>query len=336
MNPFNWEALQRLQRNLDLNHQTVVNSSMHNAPGTDDSWDTYCQHSTYTVDEPQSSMGVHLSEELCHPSQNFYIKEPEVEDPDGEPFEMDEEDPELKRKWIELREIEEKILRKKVAIALKKVEPFGKEATPLGLSCNEQSATCTSASLKDRVNLILQQRHSVSFLSVVRSSKDRMNSSSRSKDVLLQEDHPLKLRVNALRKQRCSNLCVLPTNREVPDISPPLASRSVTSPAKEESSANQGFQRFLSVLNKGVDMDLLSRIVNDDSEDLPLGKELLDVQPPAMENKPDLPFRSESQRSNSGASLLGRSRTNSGERRADPSKRDRHERSLSDHLPDMI
>lgn len=75
-------------------------------------------------------------------------------------------------------------------------------------------------------------------------------------------------------------------------------------------------------------MDLLSRIVNDDS---PLGEELLNIQPPAVEDKSDLPIRSESQRSNSGASLPGHSQTNSGERRTDPPSQ---ERSLSDHLPD--
>lgn len=75
-------------------------------------------------------------------------------------------------------------------------------------------------------------------------------------------------------------------------------------------------------------MDLLSRIVNDDSS---LGEELLNIQPSAVEDKSDLPIRSESQRSNSGASLPGHSRTNSGERRTDPPSQ---ERSLSDHLPD--
>lgn len=104
----------------------------------------------------------------------------------------------------------------------------------------------------------------------------------------------------------------------------------VTSPAEGENSVDQGFQRFLSVLNKGVDMDLLSRIVNDDSEDLPLGEELLNIQPLAVENKSDVPRRSESLRSNSCAFQLGHSQSNSRERKTDlPSQ----ERSFNDHVP---
>lgn len=118
---------------------------------------------------------------------------------------------------------------------------------------------------------------------------------------------------------------------QIPNVSQLPPSRSVTSPAKGENSANQGFQRFLNVLNKGVDMDLLSRIVNDDSEDLPLDAQLLNIQLPAVENRSDLPFRNESQQSNSGASLRDNSRTNSEERRTDPPSQ---ERCLSDHLPD--
>lgn len=105
---------------------------------------------------------------------------------------------------------------------------------------------------------------------------------------------------------------------QVLSVTQPLPSRSVTSPAKENN-INQGFQRFLSVLNKGVDMDFLSRIVNDDRE------ELVNVHPPDVEAKSDLPIGSESQRSNSRASLPGHTG------RTYPSGR---ERSLSDHLPD--
>lgn len=77
-------------------------------------------------------------------------------------------------------------------------------------------------------------------------------------------------------------------------------------------------------------MDLLSRIVNDDSEDLPFGEDLLNIQPPAVENKPDPPLRSISQGSNGGELLLGQGQTNSGERKTDlPSQ----ERSLTGHLP---
>lgn len=69
----------------------------------------------------------------------------------------------------------------------------------------------------------------------------------------------------------------------------------VTQPSADESSINQGFQRFLSVLNKGVDLDLLSRIVNDDSEDIPPADNLLNSEPPAVATTPYLPPSNESQ-----------------------------------------
>ncbi|XP_073330935.1 uncharacterized protein [Pagrus major] len=333
MNPLDWGGTFRSQqRNLDSAHQTVVDSSMETASGADNYWDTHCNYPRYTVDEPQSMLpGVNLgSKGLCPPLHNSYDQEVDLEDPSGKPFETDE-DPELRRKREELREIEEQIIRKKVSIALKTVKPLVEETSLTGFSSNEQSATCKTAALKDRVNAIIQQRHPVSFLSKVHYRKDRMNSSSLSKDGLLQEDHPLKLRVKALMMQRCRDPHVLPTNIKVPCVTPPPLSQIVTSPAKEENSVDQGFQRFLSVLNKGVDMDLLSRIVNDDSEDLPLGEELLNIQPLAVENKSDLPLRGESPCSNSCAFLLGHSRSNSRERKTDlPSQ----ERYLNDHVRD--
>ncbi|XP_074487151.1 uncharacterized protein LOC141765116 [Sebastes fasciatus] len=310
-----------MRRNLDPNHQTDVNNSMENASITNTEWDTFCKYLRHTVHEAKSSMGENVGwRGLSPPSRNFHIRrDSAVEDPDGDPLEIDEEDPELARKRKELREIEERIIFKRAAIALKTVEPFVKKTTAPDFPCNEQAASCEGATLKDRVNVILQQRHPASLLSKVRPPKEGMKSFS-----LLQDDHPLKLRVKALMKQRYSDPFVLPASREVPDVTPPPPSRNVTSPAKEEIGFNQGFQRFLSVLNKGVDMDFLSRIVTDDGVDLPLGEERLNIQPPAAENKSDPPFRREqSQQSNSGASLLGHSRTNSGDGKTDPPSQDR-------------
>ncbi|KAM7418439.1 hypothetical protein PAMA_015860 [Pampus argenteus] len=328
MNPPEWkDAPRRLPRNVGTNHQSGVNNSTGSTSTTSD---TYCEYSS-------------------PPSRNFYSKESEAED---------EEDPELARKRKELQEIEERIMCKKVAIALKTVEPVAKKASP-SFSCNDQSATCKGASLRDRVNAILEQRHSLIFLT--KSAQEGKNSSSLSEGGVLLEDHPLKRRVNALMKQRCSGPCVLPT--KVPDVTPLPPRQSVTSPAREESSVNKGFQRFLSVLNKGVDIDflsedpdvtplppsqsvasaaqkessvdkgfqrflsvlnkgvdinLLSRIVNDDSEDLSLGEELLNIQSPVVESKAYLPFRSESQQSNDRSLLPDSSRNRSGERKTDP------------------
>lgn len=121
-------------------------------------------------------------------------------------------------------------------------------------------------------------------------------------------------------KQRwLSNRCLCGVDlSQVLSVSQPPPSWSVASPAKENN-INQGFQRFLSVLNKGVDMDFLSRIVNDDSE------ELVDVHPPDVEAQSALPIGSECQRSISRASLPGQ---------MEPTHPSSGERSLSDHLPD--
>lgn len=67
-------------------------------------------------------------------------------------------------------------------------------------------------------------------------------------------------------------------------------------------------------------MDLLSRIVNDNSQDLPLGEELLNIQLPTVENKSNPLLRSESH-------------TSGAERKSEPSNRERsHNEGLT--LPD--
>uniref|UniRef100_A0A1A7XP80 Uncharacterized protein n=1 Tax=Iconisemion striatum TaxID=60296 RepID=A0A1A7XP80_9TELE len=55
-------------------------------------------------------------------------------------------------------------------------------------------------------------------------------------------------------------------NKMVLDV-PPLPTSENTA-ARAESDVEKGFKRFLSVLNKGVDVDLLSKIVKEDKEDL--------------------------------------------------------------------
>lgn len=175
MNRLDWaDAVRRLQRNVDPNHQSCVNNSMGHTSSTDNDWDTFYKYPRYIVNEPHGSMGVNVEWETLSPSShNVQNKQSsKLEDPDGEPLEMDNEDPELARKRKELREIEEQIIRKKVALALKKVEPFVKKTS--GFSCDEVSATCIGETLRDRVNVILQQRHSLTFLSKVSSSSHRL------------------------------------------------------------------------------------------------------------------------------------------------------------------
>ncbi|XP_019939234.2 zinc finger protein 318-like [Paralichthys olivaceus] len=280
MDPHQWGGdLRRLQKHLDQS-DSDVRDSMRNTSRPDDG----CGYSRYTADDAHNSNRGSVAEEM--------------------------NDEELVRKCDELREIQQKIILKKAALALKTLEP--------GFSSDAE--TRNGESLRDRVNLILQQRHSLGVLPKILSPKRRLNSS---KDALLLEDHPLKLRVKALMKQRCSVPRVLPSNTEALDVTPPPPSQRVTSPAREET-CNMGFQRFLSILNKGVDINLLSRIVNEDGENLDLGEELLNIEPSAVEDKSEM---GESQGSHSSASLPRCSGTDGGGRETSLPSR---EKSLND------
>lgn len=73
----------------------------------------------------------------------------------------------------------------------------------------------------------------------------------------------------------------------------------------------KGFERFLSVLNKGVDINLLSKIVMDSKEVVPA------LLPSVERNKSEEPLRRGSSCSNSGAPLPGCIQTSSAESRTD-------------------
>ncbi|XP_047434171.1 zinc finger protein 318-like isoform X1 [Mugil cephalus] len=289
MNPHEWhDPLQRLHG--QTNHQG--------------GWDSYYNYSSYSSSAEPHNRGVG-HKELSRPSHSVYSSRLKDGDPDGEPLEILEEDAELERKRKRLREIEEQIIYKKASLALKTIGSFVKEATPPGDSCNKQPDT-----LKNRVNTILLQRHSPSFLPRARSQKERRSTSS------LQECHPLQLRVKALMKQRHRGPCVFPTNTEVPGVALPHPSQSVTQPEKKENGANQGFMRFLSVLNKGVDIEFLSRIVNDDSE------EVLNLHPSHMDSESNPRVTSERHALNTESSLQSHSWTNSADRKTDSPSRE--------------
>ncbi|CAJ1053072.1 uncharacterized protein LOC117815890 isoform X1 [Xyrichtys novacula] len=334
MDPLLWDAIQSLRSGRNL--QSGLNSSKNETSETNDNQNSSCEFSRYTVDRPQSSAEV--SERWEGPSSTSYDfsdKESEAEDPDGEPLVVEELDPELARKCKELREIEERIKQKKVFIALKKVV----KTSTLASTTNGELDGCGSPTLKDRVNAILQQRHSFVALLKNHSPQERLKSSSLSKQ---QDDHPLKLRVKALLRQKMDDPFVFSAYREIPEITPPPPAQRET--VQEANNIDLGFQRFLSVLNKGVDINILSKIVNSDGEDPHVSDKVPDIQHPASKGKVDPPFRSvsqgvdtparsKSQRSNSGASLSCHSHTSSVERKTSPHSR---ERSLSERfsLPD--
>lgn len=158
MNPHDWgNAYGGLEKHP---YNSCVQNSMGQPFGMSTNSSQYCDYSRYTVEKPHNGTWKDISSTPA----DFYREEPRFDDPDGEPLDIEEEDSELARKRQELREIEERILMKRASIALKAVEPFANNP--------EQSSTRHGESLRDRVNLILQQRHSVNFLSKV--SRNRL------------------------------------------------------------------------------------------------------------------------------------------------------------------
>ncbi|XP_029594807.1 trichohyalin, partial [Salmo trutta] len=224
-------------------------------------------------------------------------------DVDGDPVELSVEDRELLRKRMELEIIEKQIARKKAALAMELVGPESKairkqKTKDKDLEMLTKNVSNKDVTLKERVNNILRKRAWTNECrskeaanqqvppklvlyppKVVKSFVERMNESILHKDSIMkgnltldvhEEEHPLKLKVEALLEQR----------------------RNPT--VNKEDKAAKGFQYFLNVLNKGVDIDRLSKIVNN-FKDLPsMGEELPQGQPPPLDGQ--LETTSKSQR----------------------------------------
>lgn len=169
---------------------------------------------------------------------------PRCEDTDGDP--LDEEDPELARKKKMLQKLNEKILHKKAAIAIRTVKVSMKDPPEADGCRGEQTNLSEGGSLRDRVTQILLQ-HQFSLYSKVKrlvihshftdhfrvnillpemfscrsqllSSEDRTKPFTLSREGLQQDQHPLKLRVKALRTHRIHPSSLLPSNTEVYDV----------------------------------------------------------------------------------------------------------------------
>nr|XP_061833109.1 uncharacterized protein LOC133617250 isoform X1 [Nerophis lumbriciformis]XP_061833110.1 uncharacterized protein LOC133617250 isoform X1 [Nerophis lumbriciformis]XP_061833111.1 uncharacterized protein LOC133617250 isoform X1 [Nerophis lumbriciformis]XP_061833112.1 uncharacterized protein LOC133617250 isoform X1 [Nerophis lumbriciformis] len=223
--------------------------------------------------------------------------------------ERSKSDPELTRKRILLRHMEEHIFGKKAAIALKKMKLSEKE---------QPGPDCVATTLRDRVTTFLQEQQCPSFVlkcNMFKPPVAREAPIRRSDQELLEDHHPLKRRVKALLKHINGHPSVFVSNHPVPDHTairplaaqlfprpPPIAtpprSSSVTSPDQEESDANKGFERFLSLLNSGVNIELLSKIVNDDSEDLNSEDGSVNIKPNDVKGVLDVPIGSENHKCN--------------------------------------
>eukprot|EP00063_Salmo_salar_P012125 XP_013986960.1 PREDICTED: uncharacterized protein LOC106564941 isoform X2 [Salmo salar] len=244
-------------------------------------------------------------------------------DTDGDTVDLSVEDLELARKKKELKVIEEKIARKKAVLAMQKVKRGAKDMP----ETQTASATAKGMSKQRKVNNTTFQRYSnvtdqssriclplkrrvLDILSKLRRTpvrylprkdtpaKLKKQNKMRALELMIraplenEEAHPLRLRVKVLMNQRRSpNNEVFPNDKQHnPTIQRPVHSLRT----QEKDIAATGFQRFLNVLNEGVDINKLSKIVNDENELLIVGEELPQVWPTLLEGHVDSSSRSKS------------------------------------------
>ncbi|XP_055760036.1 uncharacterized protein LOC129837689 [Salvelinus fontinalis] len=238
-------------------------------------------------------------------------------DTDGDPVKLSVEDLELARKKKELKVIEEKIAHKKAVLALQKVKRGAKDmpetqaasTTVKGISKqtkinNTIFKTYNHVTDKSsRVCLPLKQRV-LDILSKFRRTavrcmrKPKKQNNMRALELMIsaplenEEAHPLRLRVKVLMNQRRShNNKVVPNDKQ---HNPTIQGPDHSLRTQEKDIAATGFQRFLNVLNEGVDINKLSKIVNDENEPLIVGEELPQVWPTLLEGHVDSSSRSKS------------------------------------------
>nr|XP_029537970.1 zinc finger CCCH domain-containing protein 18-like isoform X5 [Oncorhynchus nerka] len=238
-------------------------------------------------------------------------------DVDGDPVQPSV-DLELARKKKELEVIEEKIARKKAVLATRQLKHGAKDmpkkqtasTTVKGIAkqtkinntifktynqvTDKSSRVCLP--LKRRVLDILRKFRRTPVRHLLRKTKKQ--NKMRALELMIsaplenEEAHPLRLRVKVLMNQRRS-----PNNEVVPDDKQhnPTIQRPVHSlRTQEKDIAATGFQRFLNVLNEGVDLNKLSKIVNEENELLIVGEELPQVWPTLLEGHVDYSSRSKS------------------------------------------
>ncbi|XP_046900087.1 uncharacterized protein LOC124483613 [Hypomesus transpacificus] len=106
---------------------------------------------------------------------------------------------------------------------------------------------------------------------MAKSFVERMNASILKKDGYLkksppkqkEEEHPLKHRVKDLMERRCHPGFAPPSNQKVLEVECDRPIQNPVDPDPEQDPASKGFQCFLNILNRGVDIDRLAKIVND-------------------------------------------------------------------------
>nr|XP_046186251.1 uncharacterized protein LOC124015235 [Oncorhynchus gorbuscha] len=213
-------------------------------------------------------------------------------DVDGDPVELSVEDLEL---------IEEK----RAVLALQKVKHGAKDmpktqtahTTAKGMSkprkANNRTFNSNVADQSSRICLPLKRRM-LDILSKDTPAKLKKQNKMRALDLMIraplenEEARPLRLRVLMNQRRYPDNEEVVPNDKW--QIQRPVHSLRT----QEKDIAATGFQRFLNVLNKGVDLNKLSKIVNNKNGLLIVGEELPQVWPTLPEGHVDSSSRSKS------------------------------------------
>ncbi|KAK6300405.1 hypothetical protein J4Q44_G00285030 [Coregonus suidteri] len=241
---------------------------------------------------------------------------------DGDPVEPSVEDMELARKKKELEVIEEKIARKKAVLAMRELKHRAKDmpksqiasTTAKGMSkqrkvnnitfkrYNNVADKSSRLPLKQRVLDIVNKLRRTPVGYLLRKdtpAKPKKRNKIRALEMMIsaslenEEAHPLRLRVRALTNQRRypNNEEVVPNDKQHnPTIQRPVHSLRT----QEKDIAATGFQRFVNVLNEGVDINKLSKVVNNENELLIVGEELPQIWPTLLEGNVDSSSRSKS------------------------------------------
>ncbi|XP_042166737.1 G patch domain-containing protein 8 isoform X1 [Oncorhynchus tshawytscha] len=212
-------------------------------------------------------------------------------DVDGDPVELSVEDLEL---------IEEK----RAVLALQKVKRGAKDmpktqtayTTAKGMSkprkANNRTFNSNVADQSSRICLPLKRRV-LDILSKDTPAKLKKQNKMQALDLMIraplenEEARPLRLRV-LMNQRRYPDNEVVPNDKR--QIQRPVHSLRT----QEKDIAATGFQRFLNVLNEGVDLNKLSKIVNNKNGLLIVGEELPQVWPTLPEGHVDSSSRSKS------------------------------------------
>ncbi|XP_038834775.1 uncharacterized protein LOC120032657 [Salvelinus namaycush] len=218
-------------------------------------------------------------------------------DVDGDPLELSVEDLEV---------IEEKRACKKAVLAMPKVKRGVKDmpkaqtayATAKDMSKQRKANNTTfNSNVADQSSRICQplKRRVLDILSKDTPAKLKKQNKMRALELMIsaplenEEARPLRLKVKALMNQRRS-----PNNEVVPNDKRHNQRPVHSLRTQEQDIAATGFQRFLNVLNEGVDINKLSKIVNNKNGLLIVGEKLPQVWPTLPEGHVDSSSRSKS------------------------------------------